>query len=487
MLIYQQSIRNLHGKSNTPADTSDEPPQALSRLDRIKRQLLGTNDWAAIGVTRPVKMSFTPTEELENFGKRRKLTEADHNRLISSGGRISRPGPRERTRERASSEFGTIGNVDIQIHQPLADPASSSTSHNKASNESSQPMLLDREDSSPVDRSPSTDGEAYGPSRGRTNSSQLLLSSQNLPKQSPSPALSDIVLPVESVSQDKDQHYSVRSSPYPYLQPSRSPTRLDSHTPSLHQPIPLFPRRFTIDDQIAAELESDHAHLRHRDTAGSSSEKMRNEHGLGCAASGTRSTSSNRFSGWLPEPKHHIQRFVGQNDPRTNTSSVVTMSETVDRERPTHDAEIGLRMNASGSHTSPVKIFGQSVGLDETVEDTQNQQQPVYNTNPRFNPPQSYMTPSPQHTQVQEDINPERYMSNKFVDRAVNQTYSDRPRRDFEIYRETPFTPFRQGISRQPVQSNVDFLSDIAEQQTVYGQHLPSSTSSKQKATDNRQ
>lgn len=471
MLIYQQSSRNLHGRSNTPAYTSDEPPQVLSRLDRIKRQLLGTNDWAAIGVTRPVKMSFTPTEELERFGKRRKLTEADHNRLVSSGGRINQPRPRERARERASSEFGTIGNVDIQIHRPPADPASSSDSHNKTSNESSQSMLLDREDSNLTYRSSSTDGEAYGPSRGRTISSQLLLSSQNLPRQSPSLAPSDIVLPVESVSQDKDQQYANRSSPHPYLQQSRSPTRLDSRTPSLHQPIPQFPRRFTIDDQIAAELEArpsrkmwdDHAQLHHSDTAGSyatsecSSEKMRNEHGLGCATSGTRSASSNQLSGWLPEPKHHIQRFVGQDDPWANTSFAVTMSGAFDCGQPTYGAELGLRMNASGSYTSPVEIFGQSVALDETVGDTQNQQQPVYNTNPRFNLPQNYITPSPQHTRTQEDMDPERHVLNEFVNRTVNQAFSDQPRRDFEIYKNTPFTPFCQGISRQPVQSNVDF------------------------------
>jgi len=439
---------------------SNRPLQALSRLDRIKRQLLGTNDWAAIGAIRPVKISFTPTEELERFGKRRKLTEADHNRLFSSGSRISRQGPCERTRERAPSEPGSIGNVDIQIYQPRDSPESSSTDYNKSSQESSQPMLLDREEAHSVQQSPSPDGGVYGSSR-RPISNQLLLSSQSPSRKSPSLASSDIVLPVDSVSQANDQQYTDRSSPHPYLS-SRSPKKLDSCTPSLHYPIPQLIRRFTIDDQIAAELEleaqssreiwDDHAQLYHSDTAGRytkskcSSEKMRNEHGPGCAASGTRSTSSNQFSGWLPEPKHHIQRFVGQNDPQTNISSTVTMLDKVDHEQPTSDAELGLRVNASGSYTSPVRIFGQSVGLDETIEDIRNPQRPVQYTNPRFVPPQCYTTPSPQHARIQEDINPERYMLNRFINKEVDQAFSDRPRRNFQIYGDTTFTPFRQRI-----------------------------------------
>lgn len=372
-------------------------------------------------------MSFTPTEELERFGKRRKLIEAGHNRLVSSGDSISQPRLREEARERAPSELGTMGNMDIQIYRPPVDPASSSISHKKASNESSQPMLLDREDSNLVDRSLSPDGGTYSPRRGRTISSQLLLSSQNLPRQSPSLAPSDTIFPIESVSQEKYQQHIHQFSPYPYLQPSMSPMRLHSSTPSLHQPIPQLPRRFTIDDQIAAELEDIYAHLRHSDTAGSyatskcSSEKMRNGHSFGCTASGTRSTSSNRFSSWLPEPKHHVQRFMGQNYHQTNTSSAVTMSETVDRE------------------------------------------QPVYNNNPHFNPPQSYITLSLQHTQIQEDTNQRRHILNGFSGIAVSQPFSDRLRRGFEIYQDTSFTPSRQRISRQLARNNMRLLNDIAE------------------------
>lgn len=499
MLIYNQPSRNLHGLSNPPACASNEPPQALSRLDRIKRQLLGTNDWAAIGVTRPVKMPFRSIEELERFGKRRKLTEADHNRLVPSGGRISHPRPRQGPRERASSEFGMIGKVDIRIHRPWDSPESSSNGRNKNSNESSQPMLLDREDSDLVDRSLSTDGGAYSPSKGRTISSQLLLSSQNLPRKSPSLAPSDIVLPIESVSQEQEQQYANLFGPHPYPQPSRSLMRLDSYTPSLHQPVPQFPRRFTIDDQIAAELEAqpsremrDKAQLQLSDAGDSyaasecSSKRMHDEYGLSAAA-GTQFISSNQFSGWLPEPKHHVQRFVGQEDPSANTSHTVTVSETVDRGQPTYDAELGLRMNASGSYTSPIKIFDHSVGLNETMEDIQNSQQPVYNTNPRFNPPQSYMTPSPQHARPQEEFDPERYMLNGSIKRAMNQAFNDRPRKDFEPYRNTLFTPFRQRISRQPDVNNLNFVNDVVEQQTVYEQYLSTSTSSKQEATDSRQ
>ncbi|KAL2852606.1 hypothetical protein BJX68DRAFT_54997 [Aspergillus pseudodeflectus] len=79
--------------TNTPNTRTHEP---TTRLGLIKRQLLETTDWGVIGVARPVQVSFTPQEELERFGKRRRLTVKDHERLNTStvAMGMARPSPR---------------------------------------------------------------------------------------------------------------------------------------------------------------------------------------------------------------------------------------------------------------------------------------------------------------------------------------------------------------------------------------------------------
>lgn len=350
-----------------------------------------------------------------------------------------------------------------------------------------------------MDRSSLIDG-AHGPSRARTISSHLLLSSQeqadsNFPRESPCLVPSAIYLPVqEPLSHDKQEHYTTRFSSQPCLeQSSKSPTRLNSSTPSLQQPIPQPLRRFTIDDQIAAELEAkadsgqslcfvrdSHAESQQEnDIIGSYgtskylSERMHNEQGFECAAVGTQSTSSNQCSGWLPEPIHQIQRFVGQEVPRRNTPFAKIISEIID-EQPTYGAELGPRTNTQGLYISPVKIFGESVGLDETVDDTQNQGQPAYSTNPHLELPRLHIDPSPRPTTRVQNTNAERHIPSA-NDRPKNHPFSDQPMRHLELYGNTSFTPFRQRLSRQP------------GQQTIYGQQLPSSTSLRLNPADSRQ
>ncbi|KAE8143206.1 hypothetical protein BDV38DRAFT_277232 [Aspergillus pseudotamarii] len=122
-----------------------------TRLERIKRQLLAKTDWAAVSAARPLKMTFPPLEELAQFGKRRKLTEADRRRLDKPDNQVSRgEGPLFRRGFRKNetlSEIGTIDGLEITINGKKTGvdqvPAFEDT---QPSNRSSQPMLLDREE-----------------------------------------------------------------------------------------------------------------------------------------------------------------------------------------------------------------------------------------------------------------------------------------------------------------------------------------------------
>ena len=46
-------------------------------LQKVKRDLLKKSDWMGLSAARPLTMAFTSVEEMENIGKRRRITEAD--------------------------------------------------------------------------------------------------------------------------------------------------------------------------------------------------------------------------------------------------------------------------------------------------------------------------------------------------------------------------------------------------------------------------
>ena len=407
--------------SANAATANEKPAQALSRLGRIKRQLLDTNDWAGIAATRPVKMSFTPTQELERFGKRRKLTEADHDRLVPSGktGHFDLSMSHERT-PRAPSEFGTTGDVNIRIHGAPVNTQYPTSKQCRRNNESSQPMLLDRVEPDCMDQG--SPGRIYDErDRERTHSS-LLLSSNECPrimsllKQASSFMPSRTGSPERSVSQSNDETSFIdRSSSL--IRHSKQPSRsLVSSSPGLYHPMPQPLWRFTIDDQVAAELEAESnavgtsIYMPHYQepyengiTNSYTTSKFQFElmQGLGHTAPDTQSTLSNQCSGWLPEPRHQIQRFVGQETQR-DTSYVATPPNLVDYGRSIRD-EPGPRTNNMGHCVSPVKLFGQTVAIDGgTVDSIQNHRQLPYGNQHELYQfqygalPVQYITPSPQ-------------------------------------------------------------------------------------------
>ncbi|KAJ5428908.1 hypothetical protein N7445_010362 [Penicillium cf. griseofulvum] len=122
-----------------------------SGLSKAKRQLLKEPDWATVSATRPLDLAFTSVEEVEHFGKRRKLNNKDRKRLVAANNNGStffeRPRPPRRSRN-SSSVIDTIEeDIQFQINgRPVAQPnASSRVVMNSMS---SQSMLLDHEGSS---------------------------------------------------------------------------------------------------------------------------------------------------------------------------------------------------------------------------------------------------------------------------------------------------------------------------------------------------
>ncbi|GAB1201888.1 hypothetical protein APSETT445_000480 [Aspergillus pseudonomiae] len=141
--------------SLSPSHQSSKEP---TRLEHIKRQLLAKTDWAAVSAARPLKITFPQLEELAQFGKRRKLTEADRRRLDKSNNQVSheerllfRKGFRK---NETSSEVGTIDGLEIRINGKKAGVDQMPTFEDiQQSNLSSQPMLLDREEIVPREQS----------------------------------------------------------------------------------------------------------------------------------------------------------------------------------------------------------------------------------------------------------------------------------------------------------------------------------------------
>ncbi|OQE38529.1 hypothetical protein PENCOP_c008G08136 [Penicillium coprophilum] len=128
--------------------TGDQSSHSGSGLSEVKRQLLKEPDWAAVSVTRPLELAFTPMEEVERFGKRRKLNDKDRKRLVPSNnnGSIFFEWPRHPRRSRNSSSVIDTIEEDILFEyngQPVAQ--SNDRSVAVMNSMSSQSMLLDHE------------------------------------------------------------------------------------------------------------------------------------------------------------------------------------------------------------------------------------------------------------------------------------------------------------------------------------------------------
>jgi hypothetical protein len=117
-------------------------------LSNSKRQLLKEPDWGAVSATRPLELAFTTVEEVERFGKRRRLNDNDRRRLVAAKDNRSTffELPKYPRRERhPSSIIDTVEDIQIQINgRPVGTHVNNSSGAGMCSL-SSQSMLLDHE------------------------------------------------------------------------------------------------------------------------------------------------------------------------------------------------------------------------------------------------------------------------------------------------------------------------------------------------------
>lgn len=303
----------------------------MSGFEGIKRRLLQKNDWAAVGATRPARIPFTPADELARFGKRRKLTHADFDRILPAGGSAAARPVSKHTRQQASSELEPIGHLNIRIRGKQTHAECQNQHH-----ESSQTMLLDEH---------AHDSENPEGHSTKETDSCLLVSDDDLV----SPSVSYKRLTLSSANDKGDSpelHHPVRRLPanlgmsYQSYLPSGNghPALSGVNSPELHHPVPQFPKRFTIDDRLSAELDSSIA----------PSPFHTNEllvYGLDETAD-EHSTSS-----WLPKPRHQIRRLM-----------------EVHREyTPPATSHSGIPYS---DYVSPIKLFGQTVTTSPFQYDT---------------------------------------------------------------------------------------------------------------------
>jgi hypothetical protein len=100
----------------TNIPTSSSPPLNTPLHNPSKHRFLQIPDWAAVSLSRPLNIKFTPVEEFERFGKRRKLNDVDRQRLSTADGRLIPALFRSRRNARQfSSERDAFASDQIQI------------------------------------------------------------------------------------------------------------------------------------------------------------------------------------------------------------------------------------------------------------------------------------------------------------------------------------------------------------------------------------
>ncbi|KAL4783206.1 hypothetical protein BJX76DRAFT_358253 [Aspergillus varians] len=226
--------------SNTDTQTTS---RLSDRLERMKRQLLETTDWAAVGAARPVQVDFVSEEELERFGKRRRLTKDDHERLNTST--AAHPG----AREEGPLEGDVSENLEIRIDGRRPGQQEQAVNENSnPSNVYSQSMLLNDE---LLDLSHRVGDQ--GPHQGRGSASLLSMHSN-----SPQPRHEAPTLPCLR-SSDQELAIPMRRDGLGSMDWVSEERMLEEELQSNNEsssivlrPVSPVRRRFTIDDQEIA-------------------------------------------------------------------------------------------------------------------------------------------------------------------------------------------------------------------------------------------
>ncbi|KAL4938755.1 hypothetical protein BDV06DRAFT_225682 [Aspergillus oleicola] len=233
----------------------------------MKRHLLETADWAAVGAARPVKVTFTAEEDLERFGKRRRLTMGDHERLNTTRGSPRIQFHQGRRCEGAGNNLSGNGipegleiriygrrlgqerraDTDVEAEGVLGEGTGSHPiSHAEAVSSQSMSMLLDEE------------------SQGSTRNRQLIgtnkLSDARQLDSSDAPFIPDLQLDDRGFPILQPREFSESMEPEPEPLVSNESTG-SSIIPRTASPVR---RRFTIDNQAIADSQGkfwDHSSL----------------------------------------------------------------------------------------------------------------------------------------------------------------------------------------------------------------------------------
>ncbi|KAI9934363.1 hypothetical protein ASPWEDRAFT_181493 [Aspergillus wentii DTO 134E9] len=500
---------NQPSTDKPPPSSSIGPSQHSTRLDCIKQQLLETSDWAGLAATRPLKMAFTSATELEGFGKRRKLTEADRRRLASSSSRSVLPPEiglfRGKHRDYASSGIETVEDIDIRINglRPGARSVNGSQSLSR-DNGSSQPMLFDSEESIRLNESSAKESCGGNYKSGtKLASSQLLLTSDrgSSPLDCPKPISQASPSRIESlISRYISQGHNADGDQYS-KEHIEVPSSL-SRSSSIYYPPEAVRKRFTIDDQALEELQKQNNptfNTFETQTTNYNQPSQQQPENLFSSQMGqqfpfdqnttsqeigqvadTQSCSSNQCSGWLPEPRYNIQRLMSSHDINLGTQPAPNPHNGT----PFHAGPWTSTMKRQ--HASPITVFGQSVTLDDNgaIDETQG----LMGTT--CNPDMSRSTPSPQFTQLfnQNYLQPQNYTQTN-----PNQSSSDGTRTNVntiysEIFATNPnITRYCEQIQtpsilpqflQQYSKDNIDNSNSDMHPPAIYGQRLPSVSSS---------
>lgn len=226
----------------------------------MKRQLLETTDWAAVGAARPVQVAFTPEEELEQFGKRRRLTEDDHARLNTDTSTGTGMPPRPHTREGGSWDGNVPDNMEIrmdgrrlgqQSQNAVANESSQSQSRHNAG-VSSQPMLLDEES---FGSASGQRGDAGNISQNR-NSARSVSGLSILSTNPQSDYISENPFMRGPQVDDQGRSAPILLDSMDWVADERMKLQQSNESSSIiPQPESPVRRRFTIDEQAVAERE----------------------------------------------------------------------------------------------------------------------------------------------------------------------------------------------------------------------------------------
>ncbi|KAJ5707553.1 hypothetical protein N7488_007354 [Penicillium malachiteum] len=245
--------------NSSASQAAKDFPSSTAEPDSLKRCLLQQSDWAAVSVTRPLNINFTSATESARFGKRRKLTEIDRERLsIRHGDQSLLQGHQFRKNAAGTVERESdLGHIQVRIDGHLAGSNLGET-QTPTTHPSSHSMLLDNENENAISSFSSSLPAHRGTSQGLASRRLSLAPSHNrrpLRLQEPRNTAGTSVAEYsdDCLSQIADSGVSSTDHYPSYTQLERDHASLASipHV-STGSPLPR-PRRFTIDDQFLAE------------------------------------------------------------------------------------------------------------------------------------------------------------------------------------------------------------------------------------------